>query len=68
MSRFLKFEKMNKVLTGFEYRVENKKNDTIGYIFLYKSWKNWVFEPYNDRIRCDAECLRDIAEFMEKLK
>ena len=69
MSKFLEFKKIDEPSTGFEYAVNNKKGDgTIGYIFIYKPWKKWVFEPAYDEIVCDAECLRDIADFMEKLK
>jgi len=66
MSKFLVFKKEDTPLE--EYSVEDNKEDTIGHIFFYKPWKKWVFESAYDVIICDAKCLRDIAEFLEKLK
>lgn len=66
MSKFLTFKKAEAPLE--EYVVKDKQDNDIGYIFFYNRWKRWVFEPVHDNLVFDAECLRDIASFMEKLK
>lgn len=67
MTKFLTFEEI-KHSQKYEYIVKNKRDELIGYIFRYKQWKKWVFEPAYDEVIFDAECLRDMADFLEKLK
>ena len=40
---------------------------TLGRVVYYAPWKSWVFRP-EDMTEFSADCLRSIAEFIEKAR
>ena len=66
--RFIHFEDMtcegDKHLTFNCYNT--KHGDSLGLVSWLKEWKQHVFIP-SDRTEFSADCLRDIADFMEQL-
>lgn len=62
MSKFLTFEK-----TETEIKVKNKKGIYLGYIYFYRQWKKWIYEPACGTFY-DSQCMKDIFEYMAMLK
>lgn len=67
MTKFLEFVKLRKHRIEFEV-LNRKTKDVLGYIFFYRLWKKWVFEVAYDEIVFDAQCLKDITEFLKKVE
>lgn len=42
-----------------------KQNALLGQVLWYAPWKQYVFQP-DEEAEFSADCLRDIAAFMEK--
>ena len=55
-----------------EYNVHNKKKEYLGWIEYDEVWKCWVFMPSIfeevSTPQFSAGCLKEIIDFMEKLK
>jgi len=66
----MKLEFMNMYLdeNGKEYwSVWNKKSEQLGVIIYCKPWRKYVWEQDND-IMMSKDCLKQILDFMEKIK
>ena len=49
------------------YFVLDKRKETLGIIFWYPKWKQWVFEQ-NHGIIMSWDCLQEIVNFIKELK
>ena len=50
-----------------EYSVWNKKEDLLGTIVYDEDWKCWIWFQEED-IQMSLNCLKQVTNFMEKLK
>lgn len=65
--RFMRIEKTS-MFDETIYRIINKRHDDLlAEITWYADWRRWVMSPNFDTV-WSADCLRDIAGFMEKLE
>ena len=64
--KFIKFDQAP-TSDGMQWFCDNNKSgDNIGVAVYYEPWRQWVFEAVDTAV-FSADCLRDIAEFMEGL-
>lgn len=64
----LKFEDVDN--DGYDYNVFNKKKEYLGWCYYESAWKCWCYSPSdsdtNGVTTLSANCLREIADFLEK--
>lgn len=69
--RFIKFVEIDALrVSGRQaWYCLNKKSETrLGEVGYYPTWRQYVFVAASRVIVFSADCLRDIAHFMEQLK
>jgi hypothetical protein len=61
--KYIKF--IPSVLDGKEmWECKNRKsNDTIGIMYFYSAWKQWVFQAHPQAV-FSIECINSIADYM----
>ena len=62
-----KYITIDNLVVGEYHIFNNKTNDALGEIKFDKRWKKWIVTFFLDAI-FTAECLRDIAAFMQSLE
>ena len=46
--------------------LNNKSNCVLGDVSYYKSWRQWVFDPFEDCV-WNTTCLADLIHFLNQL-
>lgn len=67
--RFIHFLPVEKDFASFgEWICHGNKDDVkLGVCEYYSPWKQWQFVPAGENVAFTADCLRDIAHFMQQL-
>lgn len=62
--KFIYFKQM--IEPGCWECLNNKRNDTLGYLKYYKVWKEYILKS-EDFVFFSASCLDDISHFLKQL-
>ena len=49
------------------WEIRDRGGGVLGYVDWYSRWKSYVFNSMGEAVIFSADCLREIAGFMERL-